>query len=75
MALPWKSYRFLFKKLSKTQHVSGVFVDVEVNVDGDLHIDLDDDVDDDVYVVDGTVDGKDNKEEKTREVSDIGCIT
>ena len=48
MALPWKSYRFLFKKLSKTQHVSGVFVDVEVNVDGDLHIDLDDDVD--VYV-------------------------
>ena len=42
MALPWKSYRFLFKKLSKTQHVSGVFVDVEVNVDGDLHIDLDD---------------------------------
>jgi hypothetical protein len=26
-------------------------------------------------VVDGTVDGKDNKEEKTREVSDIGCIT
>lgn len=50
MALPWKSYRFLFKKLSKTQHVSGVFVDVEVNVDGDLHIDLDDDVDVDVYV-------------------------
>ena len=45
MALPWKSYRFLFKKLSKTRHVSGVFVDVEVNVDGDLHIDLDDDVD------------------------------
>ena len=28
-----------------------------------------------VVVVDGTVDGKDNKEEKTREVSDIGCIT
>ena len=27
------------------------------------------------FVVDGTVDGKDNKEEKTREVSDIGCIT
>ena len=36
MAIPWKSYRFLFKKLSKTQHVSGVFVDVEVNVDGGL---------------------------------------
>ena len=50
MALPWKSYRFLFKKLSKTQHVSGVFVDVEVNVDGDLHIDLDDDVDVDVLL-------------------------
>ena len=26
-------------------------------------------------VVNGTVDGKDNKAEKTREVSDIGCIT
>ena len=25
--------------------------------------------------VDATMDGKDNKEEKTREVSDIGCIT
>ena len=26
-------------------------------------------------VVNGNVDGNDNKEEKTREVSDIGCIT
>ena len=25
--------------------------------------------------VDAPMDGKDNKEEKTREVSDIGCIT